>query len=73
MVSLKLALRTLLRTPSATAIAIVSVALGIGANVGIFSMFDEMLLRPLPVQEPSRLVNLGAPRVGGRGRTRAAM
>jgi predicted permease len=63
MVNPKLALRTLLRTPFVTIVAIVSLALGIGANVGIFSMFDEMLLRPLPVQEPSRLVNLGAPGV----------
>jgi len=63
MVNPKLALRTLLHTPFVTAVAIVSLALGIGANVGIFSMFDEMLLRPLPVQEPSQLVNFGAPGV----------
>jgi predicted permease len=36
-------------------------ALGIGANAAIFSLFDEMLIRALPVQEPERLVNLGAP------------
>ena len=38
-----------------------SLALGIGANAAIFSLFDQMLLRPLPVQEPERLVNLLAP------------
>jgi len=61
MISLKLALRTLFRTPFVTIVAIVSLALGIGANAAIFSLFDQMLLRALPVQEPGRLVNLAAP------------
>jgi len=57
----KSALRALLRTPFLSSIAILSLALGIGANAAIFSMFDEMLLRPLPVPEPEGLVNLAAP------------
>lgn len=57
----KLAVRMLLKTPLVTAVAIVSLALGIGANAAIYSLFDQMLLRPLPVPEPTRLVNLGAP------------
>jgi predicted permease len=61
MTSLKRALRTLAKSPFVTAIAILSLALGIGANTAIFSLFDQMLLRPLPVREPDRLVNLGAP------------
>lgn len=61
MADLKLALRTLARTPFVTAVAVLSLALGIGANTAIFSMFDQMLLRPLPVQEPDRLVNLANP------------
>jgi predicted permease len=61
MLNLKHALRTLFRTPFVTVVAIVSLALGIGANTAIFSLFHEMLLRPLPVVEPERLVNLGAP------------
>jgi predicted permease len=61
MLSLKLALRTLFKTPFVTIVAILSLALGIGANAAIFSMFDQMLLRPLPVPEPERLVNLSAP------------
>jgi predicted permease len=59
--SLRLAFRTLFRTPFVTTIAVLSLALGIGANAAIFSLFDQILLRPLPVREPDRLVNLGAP------------
>jgi predicted permease len=62
MINLKYALRTLFRkTPFVTAVAIVSLALGIGANAAIFSMFNEVMLRSLPVQDPERLVNLSAP------------
>jgi predicted permease len=59
--TLKFAFRTLVRTPFVTSVAIVSLALGIGANSGIFSLFDQMLLRPLPVRAPGQLVNLSAP------------
>ena len=58
---LKLAFRTLFKTPFVTAVAILSLALGIGANTAIFSLFEQMLLRPLPVREPEQLVNLSAP------------
>ena len=61
MTNLKLAFRTLAKTPFVTAVAITSLALGIGANTAIFSLFNQMLLRPLPVQEPGQLVNLAAP------------
>jgi predicted permease len=61
MVSLRLPFRTLFKTPFVTAIAILSLALGIGANAAIFSLFDQLLLQALPVQEPDRLVNLSAP------------
>src|SRR5688500_18369086 len=57
----KLAVRMLLKTPFVTAIAILSLALGIGANAAIFSLFDQLLLRPLPVPEPTQLVNLAMP------------
>jgi predicted permease len=59
--SLKFAIRTLFRTPFVTAIAIVSLALGIGATAGIFSVFHQVLLQSLAVPDPSKLVNLGAP------------
>ena len=61
MANLKLALRTLFKSPFVTLVAIISLALGIGANAAIFSLFNQMLLRPLPVPEPWRLVNLSAP------------
>ncbi len=61
MLGLKIALRKLTRTPFVSGVAVLSLALGIGANAAIFSLFEEMLLRPLPVLEPERLVNLGAP------------
>src|SRR6476646_7244338 len=61
MTTLRFAFRTLRKTPFVTAVAIVSLALGIGANAAIFSLFNQLLLRPLPVPEPHRLVNLLAP------------
>ena len=59
--NLKLAVRMLLKAPFVTAIAVLSLALGIGANAAIYSMFNQLLLRPLPVRDPSQLVNLSAP------------
>jgi putative ABC transport system permease protein len=59
--SLKFAIRTLFRTPFVTAIAIVSLALGIGATAGIFSVFHQVLLQSLAVPAPWELVNLSAP------------
>ncbi len=58
---LKLSLRNLAKTPFVTVVAVLSLALGIGANAAIFSLFDQILLKPLPVREPERLVNLSAP------------
>src|SRR4029450_768196 len=57
----KIAIRTLIRAPFVTIISVVSLALGIGANAAIFSLFNHILIRPLPVPESERLVNLGAP------------
>jgi predicted permease len=58
--NVRYALRQLRRGPGFAAVAIVSLALGIGANAAIFSLFEQVLLRPLPVPEPNRLVNLVA-------------
>src|SRR5579862_2044957 len=51
-------LRTLLRSPIFAAVAVVSLALGIGANTAIFSLVDQVILRLLPVRDPQSLVVL---------------
>lgn len=53
-------LRQLRRTPFATALALASLTLGIGANLALFSLTDALILRPLPVAHPERLVLLSA-------------
>ncbi len=52
----KFAIRTLAKTPAFTAIAVVTLALGIGANSTIFSVIDAVLLRPLPFPKPHEIV-----------------
>ena len=59
--SLRLAFRTLARTPFVTTVAVLSLALGIGANAAIYSLFNQILVRSLPVRSPGELVNLKAP------------
>jgi predicted permease len=62
MPNFKLAFRTLFKSPFVTIVAALSLALGIGANAAIFSLFNEMLLRPLPgVAAADQLVNVAAP------------
>lgn len=52
-------LRSMLRTPAITLVALFSLALGIGANTAIFSFLDAVMLRSLPVRDPQQLVKLG--------------
>jgi predicted permease len=66
---LRLALRPLVRRPALSLTVVVMLALGIGATTAMFSLYHQILLRPLPVPEPERLVNLASPgpKPGGGG------
>jgi len=58
---LRFAVRTLAASPGFTAVALLTLALGIGANTAIFTLMDQVLFRLLPVPEPERLVLLDGP------------
>src|SRR6516162_2548730 len=60
---LRYSLRSLRKSPVFLAVAVLSLALGIGANTAIFTLIHQLILQPLPVREPDRIVMLA-----GRGK-----
>jgi predicted permease len=64
----KFALRTLARTPAFTLIALITLALGIGANTAVFTVANGLLLRPLDYPDPDRLMNLSFIDLANRAR-----
>lgn len=63
---LRYTIRVLSKKPGFTAVAVLSLALGIGANTAIFSLLNTLLLRDLPVWQPERLVELSVLRRGNK-------
>ncbi len=59
LLDLRISLRTLMKSPGYTAVALISLVLGIGANTAIFTLVNQVLLRNLPVRDPRQLVAFG--------------
>ena len=55
---LRYALRTLRNNPAFTTVAVAALALGIGVNTSIFTLYDALALRPIPVKDPERVIRL---------------
>src|SRR5215470_13023829 len=54
----RISLRRLLKAPGFTSVAVLSLALGVGANTAVFSLVNTIVMRPLPVEGPERLVSV---------------
>src|SRR5216684_4972232 len=60
-------LRTLRKNPEFTVVAVIALALGIGVNTSIFSLYNAVALRPIPVRDPGRVVRLFQSHAGESG------
>lgn len=71
---LRMGARQLARSPGFTLVAVLSLGIGIGANTATFSFADGMVLRPLPVRDPSEVITVGSinPATGGTDEIRAS-
>src|SRR5688500_8822075 len=67
MADVRYACRSLRQAPVFTIVAVLSIALAIGANAAIFTLVDQVLLRVLPVKDPARLVRVQGPGKGHYG------
>src|SRR3989440_2757443 len=63
---LRYAVRTLVKTPAFLLVSVMTLALGIGGNIAIFTLVQAVLLQPLPFPQPERLVRIFDNRAGGR-------
>ena len=69
----RFAVRGFVRNPAFTAVAVLTLALGLGANTAIFSMVDAVLLKPLPYPQPDRLMMVWEKNPGGSRNAVAAL
>ena len=72
MKDIRYSIRVLLKNPAFTATALLTLALGIGVNTAIFSVVDSLLLRPLPLKDPERVVSVWEHGLRGVGRNELA-
>ena len=61
---MRLAIRSLIKAPGFSVAVVFTLAIGLGANAALFAVVNRILLRPLPFQDPARLVAIGETRDG---------
>lgn len=60
MLNLKTAIRTLIKNPGFTAVAVATIAIGVGANAALFSLYDQLVLNPVTIPRPSSLIAIAS-------------